>query len=64
MEAFFFRTQSMTNYKNKLIFTGGGSGGHVMPALTIIKNINVNDVYDVHYVGGINSIERDLVRRL
>jgi UDP-N-acetylglucosamine--N-acetylmuramyl-(pentapeptide) pyrophosphoryl-undecaprenol N-acetylglucosamine transferase len=52
----------MTNYKNKLIFTGGGSGGHVMPALTIIKNINVNDIYDVHYVGGINSIERDLVK--
>jgi UDP-N-acetylglucosamine--N-acetylmuramyl-(pentapeptide) pyrophosphoryl-undecaprenol N-acetylglucosamine transferase len=45
-----------------LIFTGGGSGGHVMPALTILKKINANHLYDVHYIGGINSIERELVR--
>ena len=44
-----------------LIFTGGGSGGHVMPALTIIKKININNQYDVHYIGGIKSIERELV---
>lgn len=45
-----------------LIFTGGGSGGHVMPALTIIKKINQNKSYDIHYVGGFASIERDLVK--
>lgn len=45
-----------------LIFTGGGSGGHVMPALTILKKINANKEYDIHYVGGISSIERELVR--
>ncbi len=45
-----------------LIFTGGGSGGHVMPALTILKKINANKTYDIHYVGGINSIERELVK--
>ena len=44
-----------------LIFTGGGSGGHVMPALTILKKINSENEYDVHYIGGINSIERELV---
>jgi len=44
-----------------LIFTGGGSGGHVMPALTIIKKINVRNEYDIHYIGGIKSIERELV---
>lgn len=48
--------------KKSLIFTGGGSGGHVMPALTIIKKINQNNDYDVHYVGGISSIERELVK--
>ena len=52
----------MINEKKKLIFTGGGSGGHVMPALTIIKKINENNIYDVHYIGGISSIERDLVK--
>jgi UDP-N-acetylglucosamine--N-acetylmuramyl-(pentapeptide) pyrophosphoryl-undecaprenol N-acetylglucosamine transferase len=45
-----------------LIFTGGGSGGHVVPALTIIKKINQHNEFDIHYVGGITSIERDLVK--
>lgn len=45
-----------------LIFTGGGSGGHVVPALTIIKKINQHNEFNIHYVGGIESIERDLVR--
>ena len=44
-----------------LIFTGGGSGGHVMPGLTILKKINQGGDFDVHYIGGINSIERELV---
>lgn len=46
----------------KLIFTGGGSGGHVMPALTILKKINATQRYDIHYIGGIKNIERELVR--
>lgn len=45
-----------------LIFTGGGSGGHVMPALTVLKKVNANNAYDIHYIGGINSIERELVK--
>lgn len=44
-----------------LIFTGGGSGGHVMPGLTILKKINQSGEFDIHYIGGINSIERELV---
>ena len=48
--------------KKRLVFTGGGSGGHVMPALTIIKKTNQNEEYDVHYFGGIQSIERELVK--
>lgn len=51
-----------TSSKKTLIFTGGGSGGHVMPALTIIKKINADSRYDIHYVGGIASIERELVK--
>lgn len=45
-----------------LIFTGGGSGGHVMPALTILKKINANKEFEIHYLGGINGIERELVK--
>ncbi|MBC7428825.1 MAG: UDP-N-acetylglucosamine--N-acetylmuramyl-(pentapeptide) pyrophosphoryl-undecaprenol N-acetylglucosamine transferase [Bacteriovorax sp.] len=48
--------------KKVLVFTGGGSGGHVMPGLTIIKKINQDSKYDVHYIGGIASIERELVK--
>ncbi|MDD4973751.1 MAG: UDP-N-acetylglucosamine--N-acetylmuramyl-(pentapeptide) pyrophosphoryl-undecaprenol N-acetylglucosamine transferase [Bacteriovorax sp.] len=44
-----------------LIFTGGGSGGHVMPALTVLKKVNAKNEFDIHYIGGINSIERELV---
>lgn len=33
-----------------------------MPALTIIKKINQDSKYDVHYIGGIASIERELVQ--
>ena len=42
-----------------LIFTGGGSGGHVMPALTLIQELKKMDC-DIHYIGGYNSIEKDL----
>lgn len=45
-----------------LVFTGGGSGGHVMPALTVLKKINAEKKYDIHYIGGIQSIERELVK--
>ena len=48
--------------KKVLVFTGGGSGGHVMPALTILKTVNKDKIYDVHYIGGISSIERELVK--
>jgi UDP-N-acetylglucosamine--N-acetylmuramyl-(pentapeptide) pyrophosphoryl-undecaprenol N-acetylglucosamine transferase len=48
--------------KKILVFTGGGSGGHVMPALTILKTVNKDQKYDVHYIGGIASIERELVK--
>lgn len=33
-----------------------------MPALTVIKKLSQSSQYDVHYVGGIASIERDLVK--
>lgn len=55
---FFFRCYEMIK---TLIFTGGGSGGHVMPALTLIQELKKMDC-DIHYIGGYNSIEKDLVQ--
>jgi UDP-N-acetylglucosamine--N-acetylmuramyl-(pentapeptide) pyrophosphoryl-undecaprenol N-acetylglucosamine transferase len=45
---------------NTIIFTGGGSGGHVIPALTIITELNKENKIKIHYVGGKNSIEEKL----
>jgi len=45
----------------KIIFTGGGSGGHVMPAITLIKKIQATTEWQVSYVGGRDSIERSLI---
>lgn len=49
--------------KNKvLVFTGGGSGGHVIPALTLIEDLKKKSDIDIHYVGSANSIEERLTR--
>jgi UDP-N-acetylglucosamine--N-acetylmuramyl-(pentapeptide) pyrophosphoryl-undecaprenol N-acetylglucosamine transferase len=47
--------------KKTIIFAGGGSGGHVLPALTIIDELNKRGGYNVLYIGSETGIERDLV---
>ena len=42
-----------------IVFTGGGSGGHVVPALTLIKRLCGS--YNIVYIGSIRGIERRLV---
>ena len=44
--------------KKVIIFTGGGSGGHIVPALTIIEKIKDN--FDIFYLGSYNGIESRL----
>ena len=44
-----------------IIFTGGGSGGHVMPAITLIKELITDKDYSISYIGGRDSIERHLI---
>lgn len=45
----------------KIVFTGGGSGGHVMPALTLIKELEKD--FDIFYIGSYNGIERELANQ-
>ena len=45
----------------KIVFTGGGSGGHVMPAVTLIKKLKENPKWEISYIGGRNGIERSLI---
>jgi len=44
-----------------IIFTGGGSGGHVMPAITLIKELIKENDLNISYIGGRDSIERNLI---
>ncbi len=47
--------------KKTIIFCGGGSGGHVVPALTVIEKIQGETAWKVDYVGSYHGIERELV---
>ncbi len=56
---FFFENKVMN--KKVVFFTGGGSGGHVMPALTLIQTLKNHEI-EIRYIGGYNSIESELVK--
>lgn len=44
----------------RIIFTGGGSAGHVTPNLALIDRLS--DQWEITYIGSKNGIEKDLVR--
>ena len=46
---------------NKILFTGGGSAGHVIPNLALMEEILSADMADVCYMGT-NGIEKQLVK--
>ncbi|MFW6012775.1 MAG: undecaprenyldiphospho-muramoylpentapeptide beta-N-acetylglucosaminyltransferase [Candidatus Bipolaricaulota bacterium] len=47
----------------KAIVTGGGTGGHLFPAMAIIREMGRSEMpYDVTYVGGKRGMESDFMR--
>lgn len=48
--------------KEVLFFTGGGSGGHVVPALTLIEAIS-KEKYNIIYIGSEDGIEANLTNK-
>lgn len=44
--------------KNKIVLTGGGTAGHVYPALAIAEKLND---YEIHYIGS-NGIEKEILK--
>lgn len=47
---------------SKIIFTGGGSGGHVVPAITLIHKLKSRfPALEIRYIGGEKGIEKELV---
>ncbi len=47
--------------KKKLILTGGGTAGHVMPILALVPELQEN--YELFYIGSHKGIERELIER-
>lgn len=46
--------------KRKIVFTGGGSAGHVAANLVLMSRLLKED-WDIHYIGSKHGIERQLV---
>ncbi|WP_108670292.1 undecaprenyldiphospho-muramoylpentapeptide beta-N-acetylglucosaminyltransferase [Peribacillus acanthi] len=46
-----------------IVFTGGGSAGHVTPNIAIIDEIK-DKGWDLHYVGSRNGIEKELIQKI
>lgn len=44
----------------KILFTGGGTAGHVTPNLALIDEL-ARDTWDIHYAGNAGSIEEQLI---
>ena len=54
----------MNSIKRKtIIFSGGGSGGHVVQAIAIIQSLSKEE-FEVCYIGSYNGIEKKLVESL
>lgn len=47
--------------KYKIILTGGGSAGHVMPNLALVAGLKA-EAYDIKYIGSINGIEKNIIQ--
>lgn len=45
-------------------FTGGGSGGHVVPARTLISELKEEGKYEINYIGGGKGIEAEIMPSL
>ena len=45
-----------------IVFTGGGSAGHVTPNIAIINEMGTD--WTIHYIGSKNGIEKELIRKI
>ncbi|WLR42719.1 undecaprenyldiphospho-muramoylpentapeptide beta-N-acetylglucosaminyltransferase [Bacillus carboniphilus] len=48
--------------KHTIVFTGGGSAGHVTPNIAIMNELN-RDKWDIHYIGSHKGIEKELIEK-
>ncbi|KKI93062.1 UDP-diphospho-muramoylpentapeptide beta-N- acetylglucosaminyltransferase [Bacillus sp. SA1-12] len=50
--------------KKTIVFTGGGSAGHVTPNIAIIEEIKRNNILDIYYIGSKKGIEKELIKKI
>ena len=51
----------MKTMSNKIIFAGGGTGGHLYPALATIEALQQRGQFDILFVGGYRGIENQII---
>ena len=48
----------------RIIIAGGGTGGHVLPAIAVIEELRTREVlFDSLWIGGANGVEREAAER-
>ena len=47
----------------KVIFTGGGTAGHINPALAVAKYISEQEICEISFCGGKGNLEETLIPR-
>lgn len=47
----------------RIVFTGGGTAGHVTPNIALIAKLQEKE-YDIHYIGSYQGIEKELIEKL
>jgi len=53
----------ITSEKKRIIFTGGGTAGHVTPNIALIEPL-LRDGWEVHYIGSESGMEKGLIAAL
>jgi len=55
---------SNNNRKLKIILTGGGTGGHIYPAIAVGRELlNREEIDKVYYIGNPQKLEKDIVEK-
>lgn len=48
---------------NRIVFTGGGTGGHIFPGLAVIDELHSAGYDDIVWIGSASGMDRDIVER-